>query len=170
MAGELQLLVLQQYSPPVWPSTVTCTTQTAHLSYSALQIVSHYRLRYLCSYLHHTNSTPQLFCTAKCVTVQAQIFMQLPASQKQHTSVILHCKLCHSIGSDITCITETAHLSYSALRNVLQYRLRYSCSYLHHTNSTPQLFCTAKCVTLHAQIFKQLSATTETAHLGYSAL
>ena len=193
MAGELQLLVLQQYSPPVWPSTVTCTTQTAHLSYSALQIVSHYRLRYLCSYLHHTNSTPQLFCTAKCVTVQAQIFMQLPASQKQHTSVILHSKLCHSIGSDITCITETAHLSYSALQNVLDcystgsdihavtyttqtahlsysalqnvshYMLRYSSSYLQPQKQHTSVIL--HCKMCHTQIFLQLPAALE--HCAY---
>ena len=124
MAGVLQLLVLQQYSPPVWPSTVTCTTQTANLSYSALQNGSQYRLRYLCSYLHHTNSTSQLFCTAYCVTLQAQIFMQLPAPHKQHTSVILHCKMCHTTCSDIQAVI------------------------CNHRNSTPQLFCTVKCVTL----------------------
>ena len=100
---------------------VTCTTQTAHLSYSALQIVSQYRLRY---YLHHRNSTPQLFCTAKCVTVQAQIFMQLPTPHKQHTSVILHCKMCHTTCSDIQAVI------------------------CNHRNSTPRLFCIVKCVTL----------------------
>ena len=102
---------------------VTCTTEIANLSYSALQNVSRYRLRYSCSYLHHTNSTPQLFCTANCVTLQAQIFMQLPAPHKQHTSVILHCKMCHTTGSDIQAVI------------------------CNHRNSTPQLFCTVKCVT-----------------------
>ena len=122
MAGVLQLLVLQQYSPPVWPSTVTCTTQTAHLSYSAPHIVSHYRLRHSSSYLqphkqhtsvilhckmghttcsdiqavicNHRNSTPPLLCTVKCVTLEYSSSYLQP--QKQHTSVILHCKMCHT--------------------------------------------------------------------------
>ena len=117
-------------------------------------------------HLHHTNSTPQLYCTAKCVTVQAQIFMQLPAPHKQHTSVILHCKMCHSTGSDIytvTCTTQTAHLSYSALQNVSHYMLRYSSSYLQPQKQHTSVIL--HCKMCHTQIFLQLPAALE--HCAY---
>ena len=43
---------------------------------------------------NHRNSTPQLFCTVKCVTLEYSSSYLQP--QKQHTSVILHCKMCHT--------------------------------------------------------------------------
>ena len=70
-------------------------------------------------HLHHRNSTPRLFCTGE---------------------------MCNSTGSNIHAVI------------------------CNHRNSKLQLLCTERCVTLHAQIFKQLPATTQTAHLSYSAL
>ena len=43
---------------------------------------------------NHRNSTPPLFCTVKCVTLKYSSSYLQP--QKQHTSVILHCKMCHT--------------------------------------------------------------------------